>query len=52
MILHFFHTIDIILWIIMAASTAYILFFALVSLMWKKRSSDLTLYLTGKVLSM
>lgn len=52
MIWHFIHIIDIILWIIMAASVAYILFFALVSTLWKKRVSDLTHYLTGKVLFM
>lgn len=52
MFLHIIHIIDIILWLLMAASVAYILFFALVSTLWKKRVSELTLYLTGKVLAM
>ena len=46
------HIIDIALWLFMAASTIYILFFALVSILWKKRVSRLTRYLTGQVLSM
>ena len=52
MIWHFLHIIDITLWLLMAASTAYILFFALVSTLWKKRVSRLTTYLTGQVLAM
>ena len=52
MIWHVIHILDIILWVFMAASVAYILFFALVSTLWKKRVSDLTTFLTGKVLSM
>lgn len=52
MFLHIIHIIDIILWLLMAASVAYILFFALVSTLWKKRVSRLTLFLTGKVLGM
>ena len=52
MFLNILHIIDIILWVLMAASVAYILFFALVSTLWKKRVSDLTLFLTGKVLAM
>ena len=52
MIWHFLHIIDIALWLLMAASTVYILFFALVSTLWKKRVSRLTSYLTGQVLSM
>ena len=52
MIWHFLHIIDIALWLLMAASAAYILFFALVSMLWKKRVSRLTKYLTGQVLSM
>lgn len=46
------HILDIILWLLTAFSVAYILFFALVSTLWKKRVSHLTLYLTGKVLAM
>jgi len=49
---HIFHIIDILLWLLIAASIAYILFFALVSTLWKKRESELTLFLKGKVLSM
>jgi cellulose synthase/poly-beta-1,6-N-acetylglucosamine synthase-like glycosyltransferase len=49
---HCIHILDIALWLLMAASVVYILFFALVSTLWKKRSSELTLYLTGKVLAM
>ena len=52
MILHIIHIIDILLWLLLAASTIYILFFALVSILWKKRVSRLTRYLTGQVLSM
>ena len=52
MIWQFLHIIDIALWLLMAASTAYILFFALVSTLWKKRLSRLTTYLTGRVLAM
>ena len=48
----FIHIIDIALWLLMAASVVYILFFALVSTLWKKRVSRLTRYLTGHVLSM
>ena len=49
---HVLHIIDIILWLFVAVSVGYILFFALVSTLWKKRVSTLTLYLTGKALSM
>ena len=52
MIWHFIHIIDILLWLLLAASTAYILFFALVSTLWKKRVSRLTRYLTGQALAM
>ena len=52
MIWHCIHIIDITLWLLMAASVVYILFFALVSTLWKKRVSRLTRYLTGQVLSM
>ena len=52
MIWQFIHIIDIALWLLMAASVVYILFFALVSTLWKKRVSRLTTYLTGRVLAM
>ena len=42
------HIIDILLWLLMASSAFYILFFALVSLLWEKRISEFSLYLTGK----
>ena len=51
MIWHLIHIIDILLWLLLAASTVYILFFALVSTLWKKRVSRLTRYLTGQVLA-
>lgn len=49
---HCIHIIDIALWLLMAASVVYILFFAMVSTLWKKRVSRLTKYLTGQVLSL
>ncbi len=49
---HCIHIIDIALWLLMAASVVYILFFALVSTLWKKRVSELTHYLTDKVMAM
>ena len=49
---HVIHIAEFLLWLFMAASAAYILFFALISTLWKKRVSELTMYLTGKVLSM
>ncbi len=49
---HCIHIVDIALWLLMAASVVYILFFALVSTLWKKRTSELTLYLTGKLLAL
>jgi len=52
MIWQMIHIIDIALWLFMAASAVYILFFALVSTLWKKRVSRLTTYLTGQVLAM
>ena len=52
MIWQIIHIIDITLWLLMAASAIYILFFALVSTLWKKRVSRLTTYLTGQVLAM
>lgn len=52
MIWKLIHIIDISLWLFMAASAVYVLFFALVSILWKKRASRLTRYLTGQVLAM
>ena len=49
MLLHLVHIIDILLWIIIAASVGYILFFAMVSTLWKKRVSSLTQMLEGQV---
>ena len=36
------HIIEILLWLLLAASGAYILFFALVSMLWKKPVSPLS----------
>lgn len=52
MVWQIIHIIDIALWLFMAASAIYILFFALVSILWKKRVSRLTSYLTGQVLAL
>ena len=52
MVWQIIHIVDIALWLFMAASAIYILFFALVSILWKKRVSKLTNYLTGQVLAM
>ena len=52
MIWHFIHIIDILVWLLLAASTLYILFFALVSTLWKKRVNEFTLFLTGKKFAM
>ncbi len=46
------HIIEILVWLLLAASGAYILFFALVSILWKKPVSRLSSYLTDKVLSL
>ena len=43
------HIVEIFLWLLLAASGAYILFFALVSLMWKKPASRLVTYFSGKL---
>jgi cellulose synthase/poly-beta-1,6-N-acetylglucosamine synthase-like glycosyltransferase len=51
MLLHLVHIIDILLWIIMAASVGYILFFAIVSTLWKKRVSPLTSMLEAQLMS-
>jgi len=52
MIWKLIHITDITLWLFMAASTIYILFFALVSILWNKRVSRLTKYLTEQILAM
>ena len=52
MIWHFIHIIDILVWLLLVASTLYILFFALVSTLWKKRVNEFTQFLTGQKLAM
>lgn len=52
MIWHFIHIIDILVWLLLVASTLYILFFALVSTLWKKRVNEFTSFLTNKKLAM
>ena len=46
------HIIDIALWILLAASGGYILFFALVSQLWKRHASPLGEYLSGQIKAM
>ena len=46
------HFVEIILWLLLTASGAYILFFALISLLWKKPISRLSTYLSNQVLSL
>lgn len=46
------HIIEILLWLLLAASGAYILFFALVTILWKKTESPLSAYLEGQIRSM
>ena len=46
------HIIDILIWLLLAASTLYILFFALVSTLWKKRVNEFTSFLTDQKLAM
>ena len=46
------HIVEILLWLLLAASGAYILFFALVSMLWKKPVSPLSAYLEGQLRSM
>ncbi len=46
------HIVDILIWLLVAASAAYIMFFALVSTLWKKRISPLTSFLTDKALEL
>lgn len=52
MIWHFIHIIDMLIWLLLTASTLYILFFALVSTLWKKRVNEFTQFLTGQKLAM
>ncbi len=47
MIWQIIHIIEILLWLLLAASGAYILFFALVSMLWKKKTSPLAKYMKG-----
>ena len=46
------HIVEILLWLLLAASGVYILFFALISLLWKKPVSRLSSYLSIQVLSL
>lgn len=46
------HIVEILLWLLLAASGAYILFFALISLLWKKPVSRLSSYLSNQVISL
>ena len=46
------HIIEIFFWLLLAASGAYILFFALVSMLWKRPVSPLSAYLEGQIRSM
>jgi cellulose synthase/poly-beta-1,6-N-acetylglucosamine synthase-like glycosyltransferase len=46
------HIVEILLWLLLAASGAYILFFALVSMLWKKPVSPLSAYLEGQIRSL
>ena len=48
MIWQIIHVIEILLWLLLAASGAYILFFALVSMLWKKKASPLATYMSGR----
>ena len=46
------HIIEIFFWLLLAASGAYILFFALVSMLWKRPISPHSAYLEGQIRSM
>ena len=46
------HVLEILLWLLLAFSASYILFFALESLMWKKPESPLSAYLTSELTGM
>lgn len=52
MLWHIIHIVDILLWLFIAASSLYILFFALVSTLWEKRVDEFTEFLTGQKLAM
>ena len=43
------HILEILIWLLLAASGAYILFFALVSLLWKKPVSRLSAMLSDQI---
>ncbi len=46
------HIAEIAIWVLLAASGAYILFFALVSMLWKKSVSPLSTFLTDQIMTM
>ena len=46
------HIVEVTLWLLLGASGAYILFFALVSTLWKQPVSRLAVYLSGKIRGM
>ena len=46
------HIVEIFLWLLLAASGAYILFFASVSILWKDTVSPLSAYLEDQLRSM
>ena len=46
------HIIEILFWLLLSASGAYILFFTIVSLVWRKPASKLSSYLENKVKSL
>ena len=52
MLWHIIHIIEIFLWLLLGASGAYILFFALVSMLWKKPVSRLNKLLTDQIMNM
>lgn len=46
------HVVEILLWLLLAASGSYILFFALVSLLWKKKESNFSQFLSKRIAAM
>ena len=46
------HIVEVALWVLLTISGAYILFFALVSTLWKQPVSNLAIYLSGKIRGM
>ena len=46
------HIVEILIWLLLGASGAYILFFALVSMLWKKPVSRLNKLLTDQIMNM